>query len=75
MEVDSIFVVLQRMWLINETMEGTGTQAGDSREALALSQTFFPDGHEHEARPTMNVGSIKTIIGHTEGGRYKDHAA
>ncbi|KAL8909684.1 MAG: hypothetical protein Q9171_004929 [Xanthocarpia ochracea] len=46
---------------------GTGTPAGDSREAFALSQTFFPTGHEHDSRPTMIVGSIKTIIGHTEG--------
>ncbi|KAL8999563.1 MAG: hypothetical protein Q9169_001652 [Polycauliona sp. 2 TL-2023] len=46
---------------------GTGTPAGDSREAFALSQTFFPTGHEHDDRPTIVVGSIKTIIGHTEG--------
>ncbi|KAL8780315.1 MAG: hypothetical protein Q9213_006513 [Squamulea squamosa] len=46
---------------------GTGTPAGDSREAFALSQTFFPTSHEHDNRPTIIVGSIKTIIGHTEG--------
>ncbi|PLB52456.1 putative hybrid NRPS/PKS enzyme [Aspergillus steynii IBT 23096] len=46
---------------------GTGTQAGDPREASALSQTFFPPGHNHDARPSLVVGSAKTIIGHTEG--------
>ncbi|ORY71799.1 putative hybrid NRPS/PKS enzyme [Pseudomassariella vexata] len=46
---------------------GTGTQAGDPREASALSQTFFPPGHEFDRTPSMPVGSIKTIIGHTEG--------
>ncbi|KAK1990306.1 ketoacyl-synt-domain-containing protein [Colletotrichum falcatum] len=43
---------------------GTGTQAGDPQEASAISQTFFPPNEEHE---DMFVGSIKTIIGHTEG--------
>ncbi|KAI9040688.1 PKS-NRPS hybrid synthetase psoA [Aspergillus affinis] len=46
---------------------GTGTQAGDPREASALSQTFFPPGHNHDERPSLVVGSAKTIIGHTEG--------
>ncbi|KAI1090949.1 hypothetical protein F5B19DRAFT_493920 [Rostrohypoxylon terebratum] len=47
---------------------GTGTQAGDPQEADAISSAFFPpkspatdDGNK------MLVGSIKTVIGHTEG--------
>ncbi|KAJ5100206.1 Male sterility NAD-binding [Penicillium angulare] len=45
---------------------GTGTLAGDPIEAQAIHDTFFPpnsgpsDGH-------LYVGSIKTVIGHTEG--------
>ncbi|KAF9697439.1 hypothetical protein EKO04_005132 [Ascochyta lentis] len=46
---------------------GTGTKAGDPLEARALSDTFFPPGVNHNERPTILVGSIKTIIGHTEG--------
>ncbi|RDL31028.1 Nonribosomal peptide synthetase 14 [Venustampulla echinocandica] len=46
---------------------GTGTQAGDPREAFAISSTFFPSDQEHDHRPKLVVGSIKTIIGHTEG--------
>ena len=44
---------------------GTGTQAGDRVEAEALSSAL-----ETAARPSqkpLNVGSIKTIVGHTEG--------
>lgn len=47
---------------------GTGTQAGDPQEASAISQAFFPDGvrraDDHEK---LLVGSVKTVIGHTEG--------
>ncbi|KAK1979519.1 putative hybrid NRPS/PKS enzyme [Colletotrichum cereale] len=43
---------------------GTGTQAGDPQEASAISQTFFPPNAEHDE---LFVGSVKTIIGHTEG--------
>lgn len=44
---------------------GTGTPAGDPKEASALDQSFFPD---HDvADGELLVGSIKTIIGHTEG--------
>ncbi|KAK3290192.1 BcPKS5, polyketide synthase [Chaetomium fimeti] len=43
---------------------GTGTQAGDPQEAEAISQSFFGDG---KVTDTLYVGSIKTIIGHTEG--------
>ena len=48
---------------------GTGTLAGDPQEASAIYRTFFaslPNGAiDDEER--MYVGSIKTVIGHTEG--------
>jgi acyl transferase domain-containing protein len=44
---------------------GTGTQAGDPIEARAISSVFFPDGKESDS--PLLVGSIKSIIGHTEG--------
>lgn len=44
---------------------GTGTPAGDPIEAEAIHGAFFRDcRHEHE---TLFVGSVKTVIGHTEG--------
>ncbi|EAW07624.1 putative equisetin synthetase [Aspergillus clavatus NRRL 1] len=42
---------------------GTGTPAGDPQEAEAISKAFYGNG----ASDTLYVGSIKTIIGHTEG--------
>ncbi|GLA09601.1 putative Hybrid PKS-NRPS biosynthetic cluster [Aspergillus niger] len=49
---------------------GTGTQVGDVREAEAIASAFFPsqtternDGESSK----LHVGSVKTIIGHTEG--------
>ncbi|KAI0506256.1 hypothetical protein F5B22DRAFT_650963 [Xylaria bambusicola] len=42
---------------------GTGTPAGDPIEARAIQSVFFPDGNDGQ----LMVGSIKTIIGHTEG--------
>lgn len=49
---------------------GTGTPAGDPVEAQAISQAFFgPDAsfsRASEGSP-LAVGSIKTVIGHTEG--------
>lgn len=42
---------------------GTGTPAGDPIEAEAISRSFFPR-HDNE---TLYVGSIKTVLGHTEG--------
>ena len=51
---------------------GTGTQAGDPREAEAIYRAFFGD-RDHETSETQQehskllVGSIKTVIGHTEG--------
>ena len=44
---------------------GTGTPAGDPQEAEAISRAFF--AHESSEDNTLYVGSIKTIIGHTEG--------
>lgn len=45
-------------------LAGTGTQAGDPREAAAIKAAFFPD---EEQDSELLVGSIKTVIGHTEG--------
>jgi hybrid polyketide synthase/nonribosomal peptide synthetase ACE1 len=47
---------------------GTGTQAGDPQEAEAIATAFFPHGSlaAREA-PKLMVGSVKTVIGHTEG--------
>ncbi|KAL9095162.1 MAG: hypothetical protein Q9165_002418 [Trypethelium subeluteriae] len=48
---------------------GTGTKAGDPVEAEAIFNAFFGSGvHEPTIKTsTLHVGSIKTIIGHTEG--------
>ncbi|KAK4140595.1 Nonribosomal peptide synthetase-like protein [Dichotomopilus funicola] len=43
---------------------GTGTPAGDPQEAEAISKAFYGESEEHEP---LFVGSIKTVIGHTEG--------
>ncbi|KAE8448019.1 hypothetical protein EG329_009942 [Mollisiaceae sp. DMI_Dod_QoI] len=45
---------------------GTGTKVGDWNEATAIHKTFFnsPEDYGHEK---LYVGSIKTIIGHSEG--------
>lgn len=43
---------------------GTGTKVGDPREANAIQTAF--DGPAVNGNP-LYVGSIKTIIGHTEG--------
>ncbi|PHH61189.1 hypothetical protein CDD81_712 [Ophiocordyceps australis] len=45
---------------------GTGTPAGDPVEAEAISKAFF--GHDmHGVSSSLFVGSIKTVLGHTEG--------
>lgn len=44
---------------------GTGTAAGDPIEASSLSTVFSP-GRDHEE--PLQVGSIKSNIGHLEGG-------
>lgn len=54
---------------------GTGTPAGDPQEAGAIYRAFFADleSDAKTADPSVNdddilyVGSIKTIVGHTEG--------
>lgn len=47
---------------------GTGTKAGDPVEAEAIYNAFFGDGDDRtkQANP-LYVGSIKTVVGHTEG--------
>lgn len=44
---------------------GTGTPAGDPIEAEAISTAFFSG--ENEQHQELYVGSIKTVLGHTEG--------
>ena len=51
---------------------GTGTQAGDPKEASAIKRSFFGTGTEADSldradNQKLFVGSVKTIIGHTEG--------
>ncbi|KAK0741489.1 polyketide synthetase [Schizothecium vesticola] len=47
---------------------GTGTPAGDPKEAEAMSQAFFHPGESvKDDGVPLYVGSIKTVIGHTEG--------
>ncbi|KAH7032562.1 uncharacterized protein B0I36DRAFT_265553 [Microdochium trichocladiopsis] len=43
---------------------GTGTKAGDPKEAAAIAQCF---GTQQEGSDPLYVGSVKTVIGHTEG--------
>ncbi|ATY64651.1 Beta-ketoacyl synthase [Cordyceps militaris] len=43
---------------------GTGTKAGDGVESKAIYKAFFPESDDKH--DTLWVGSIKTIIGHTE---------
>ncbi|KAI9927011.1 hypothetical protein MW887_003392 [Aspergillus wentii] len=45
---------------------GTGTPAGDPVEAEAIHTAFFGDDCPIEDESPLYVGSIKTIIGHTE---------
>ncbi|OJJ97688.1 hypothetical protein ASPACDRAFT_108, partial [Aspergillus aculeatus ATCC 16872] len=45
---------------------GTGTQAGDPQEAEAISSALFPNGVV-STEEKLVVGSVKTVIGHTEG--------
>ncbi|KAF2004720.1 ketoacyl-synt-domain-containing protein [Amniculicola lignicola CBS 123094] len=46
---------------------GTGTPAGDPLEAQAVDAAFFPKEHKYTDDEVVYIGSIKTIIGHTEG--------
>lgn len=45
---------------------GTGTKAGDPVEARAITEAF--SGSEISPEDPLFVGSIKTVIGHLEGG-------
>lgn len=46
---------------------GTGTPAGDPLEAQAIRNAFFGDGDApQEEEDLLYVGSIKTVLGHTE---------
>lgn len=45
---------------------GTGTKAGDGVESKAIYKAFF-GGEDAESQSNLWVGSIKTVIGHTEG--------
>ena len=44
---------------------GTGTKAGDPREAAAIHQVFGQ--HQDTTGDPLYVGSVKTVIGHLEG--------
>ncbi|PWY79460.1 ketoacyl-synt-domain-containing protein [Aspergillus sclerotioniger CBS 115572] len=48
---------------------GTGTQAGDPQEATAIYKALFgiPVPPDKSSEDWLYVGSIKTVIGHTEG--------
>lgn len=46
---------------------GTGTKAGDPQEARAIHEAFFSQNNATGVNETLFVGSIKTVIGHTEG--------
>jgi acyl transferase domain-containing protein len=47
---------------------GTGTPAGDPTEAEAISKAFFGQYKQVSQRSDpLYVGSLKTILGHTEG--------
>jgi hybrid polyketide synthase/nonribosomal peptide synthetase ACE1 len=46
---------------------GTGTPAGDPQEARAIATAFFGADDLASSESPLYVGSIKTVIGHTEG--------
>ena len=46
---------------------GTGTLAGDPQEAQAIQEAFFSNDSKHSPSDKLHLGSIKTIVGHTEG--------
>jgi hybrid polyketide synthase/nonribosomal peptide synthetase ACE1 len=46
---------------------GTGTKAGDPREAAAIHECFGGGRQGDEGAAPLYVGSVKTVIGHTEG--------
>ncbi|KKA18098.1 Hybrid NRPS/PKS protein 1, partial [Rasamsonia emersonii CBS 393.64] len=46
---------------------GTGTKAGDPQEARAIFNAFFGGEDGADEDDVLYVGSIKTVVGHTEG--------
>ncbi|KAG7285000.1 hypothetical protein NEMBOFW57_009618 [Staphylotrichum longicolle] len=46
---------------------GTGTSAGDPNEARAIEDAFFGSNKNPVLDTKLLVGSVKTVIGHTEG--------
>lgn len=46
---------------------GTGTPAGDPQEAHAISSAFFGGPKSEASEAPLFIGSVKTVIGHTEG--------
>ncbi|KAK4245506.1 polyketide synthase [Corynascus novoguineensis] len=46
---------------------GTGTAAGDPNEARAIEDAFFGCKKGRASNAKLLVGSVKTVIGHTEG--------
>lgn len=46
---------------------GTGTPAGDPIESEAIRNAFFGEGSSPAGSYPLYVGSIKTVLGHTEG--------
>ncbi|KAL4875877.1 ketoacyl-synt-domain-containing protein [Aspergillus karnatakaensis] len=44
-----------------------GTQAGDFQEASGIHNAFFGEGSTSATTDPMYVGSIKTVLGHSEG--------
>ncbi|KAF2731318.1 ketoacyl-synt-domain-containing protein [Polyplosphaeria fusca] len=46
---------------------GTGTKIGDPIEAEAIRDAFFPLDKQFAEEEVLYIGSIKTVIGHTEG--------
>jgi acyl transferase domain-containing protein len=45
---------------------GTGTYVGDPLEAEAVASSFFPPTRKYSKKEALYIGSVKTILGHTE---------
>lgn len=68
--------ILRSSWLVTSILlhsrlyaniSGTGTPAGDPQEAEAISTSFFGTRDRAVDEDPLYVGSVKTVIGHTEG--------
>ncbi|TDZ16978.1 Polyketide synthase-nonribosomal peptide synthetase [Colletotrichum orbiculare MAFF 240422] len=58
----------RRNWPQFFEAHGTGTPVGDPQEASALVSAFYPgDDDAYAEDDTLLVGSVKTLVGHTEG--------